>query len=77
MSWGTAGDALEGEYERDRRTTLDVLESCRQLEPCFQQSIQNVTVPGTEEAVMGAYYPHGTYMTKEEFEARKCWSASA
>jgi hypothetical protein len=78
MNWGTAGDALEGEYERDRRATLDVLVMRNQLSsPAFEQSIQNVTVPGTEESVMGAYYPHGTYMTRQGFEARKCWSAGA
>jgi hypothetical protein len=78
MNWGTAGDALEGEYERDRRSTLDVLVMRNQLSsPTFEQSVRNVAVPGTEEAVMGAYYPHGTYMTRQEFEARKCWSASA
>jgi len=29
-----------------------------------------VTKPGTEEAIMGPYYPKGYYTTKEEFEAQ-------
>jgi hypothetical protein len=76
MSWGTAGDALEG--EGDRRSTLDVLLMRNQLSsPTFAQSISKVIDPGTEETVMGAYYPRGVYMTRKEFETRKCWSANA
>ena len=77
LDWGTAGDALEGEYEAERRSTLDLLVMRNQLSsPTFEQSIEKVITPGTEEAVMGAYYPHGAYMTKQEFETRKCWSAN-
>jgi hypothetical protein len=78
LNWGTAGDAVGGAYEADRRSTLDVLLMRNQLSsPTFAQSIANVIAPGSEGEVMGAYYPHGTYMTKQEFEARKCWSANA
>jgi hypothetical protein len=78
LDWGTAGDALTGAYEANRRSTLDLLVMRNQLSsPTFEQSISKVTTPGTEEAVMGAYYPHGTYITKQEFEARKCWSANS
>ena len=78
LNWGTAGDALEGEYEAERRSTLDLLVMRNQLSsPTFEQSIEKVVTPGSEEEVMGAYYPHGTYMTKQEFEGRKCWSANA
>ena len=45
--------------------------------PTFAQSIEKVITPGSEEEVMGAYYPHGKYMTTQEFEGRKCWSASS
>jgi hypothetical protein len=31
-----------------------------------------VLVPGTEQQVMGDYYPQSTNMTKEEFEALGC-----
>jgi hypothetical protein len=78
MNWGTTGDALSGEYESDRRPTLDLLVMRNQLSnPTFEQSIEKVTTPGTEKAVMGAYYPTGTYMTQKEFEARKCPSADS
>ena len=71
MNWGTIGDA-EG------RPDLDALIMRNQLSnPTFEQSIEKVQHPGEEETVMGAYYPHGTYMTKQQFEGRKCWSANA
>ena len=77
LNWGTAGDALEGEYEAERRSTLDLLIMRNQLSnPTFEQSIEKVITPGSEQEVMGAYYPHGTYMTRQEFEARKCGSAN-
>ena len=37
--------------------------------PNWKQSQDHVTRPGTEEAVMGPYYPHGYYTTKADFEA--------
>ncbi len=43
----------------------------------FAQSIEEVAEPGTKEGVLGAYYPHGSYMTTQEFEARWCGGASA
>jgi hypothetical protein len=71
MDWGSAGDG-------QGRSALDLLVMRNQLSsPSFEQSIEKVTTPETEKAVMGAYYPTGTYMTKQEFEARKCWSASS
>ena len=39
-------------------------------DPDWAQSPNHVTKPGMEETVMGAYYPHGYYTTKAEFEAR-------
>lgn len=38
----------------------------------FEQAAQNVLVAGTEEEVMGEYYPRGEYMSTEEFEALGC-----
>jgi hypothetical protein len=35
----------------------------------WAESPENVTKPGDEEKVMGAYYPKGEYTTKEAFEA--------
>jgi hypothetical protein len=70
MDWGTTGDG-------HGRPTLDELVIRNQLSsPTFAQSIEAVTVPGTEREVMGAYYPTGTYETKQQFEGGRCWSAN-
>jgi hypothetical protein len=70
MNWGTAGDG-------HGRPTLDELVIRNQLSsPTFAQSIEAVTVPETEREVMGAYYPTGTYETKQVFEGGRCWSAN-
>ena len=71
MNWGTVGD-------KEGRSDLDLLTIRNQLSnPSFAQSIEKVQHPGEEEAVMGAYYPHGTYMTRQEFEARNCSKANS
>jgi hypothetical protein len=71
MNWGTAGDG-EG------RPDLDLLMLRNQVSnPTFAQSIANVAHPGEEEAVMGAYYPHGTYTDKEQYEASSSCEAAA
>ncbi len=78
LNWGAGGDDLEGEYAADNRPSLDTLVMRNQLSnPTFENSIEKVLTPGTEREVMGAYYPTSTYMTKQEFEGRKCFSASA
>lgn len=78
LNWGSGGDDLEGEYAADNRPSLDTLLMRNQLSnPTFAQSIEKVVTPGTEQEVMGAYYPTSNYMTQQEFEARKCWSANA
>jgi hypothetical protein len=41
-------------------------------DPSFAEGIDKVLVPGTEQAVMGEFYPTGRYMTPAEFEARGC-----
>jgi hypothetical protein len=71
MNWGTAGDG-EG------RPDLDLLMMRNQVSnPTFAQSIANVAHPGEEEAVMGAYYPHGTYTDKEQYESSSSCEAAA
>jgi hypothetical protein len=78
LDWGTGGDDLEGEYAADSRPSLDTLVMRNQLSnPAFAQSIEKAVTPGSEKEVMGAYYPTSTYMTTQEFEARRCFSASA
>lgn len=43
----------------------------------FTNAAQNVIVAGTEQEVMGDYYPIGTYYTKEEFEELGCPASSS
>ncbi|MBW2499074.1 MAG: hypothetical protein JRF61_17475 [Deltaproteobacteria bacterium] len=40
--------------------------------PNFAEAAQNILIAGTEEEVMGDFYPRGDYMSKAEFEARGC-----
>ncbi|MBS1676341.1 MAG: hypothetical protein JST08_03045 [Actinobacteria bacterium] len=64
LDWGTAGDG-------QGRPSLDLLIMRNQLSsPTFAQSIERITTPGTEQEVMGAYYPTTTYETTQEFEAK-------
>ena len=46
--------------------------------PSFAQAIQKVGEPGREQAVMGDYYPAGTYLPdKADFERRGCAGAAS
>jgi hypothetical protein len=66
MDWGTAGDG-------QGRSTLDLLAIREQLDsPTYAQGIDKITTPDTEQQVMGAHYPKGTYMTKSQFQKRSC-----
>ena len=38
----------------------------------FEHAIQNIRDPGTEEEVMGPYFPRSTYTSTAAFEARGC-----
>ncbi len=38
----------------------------------FHHAIQDTTTPGDEQAVLGAYYPRGTYTTKRAFQKKGC-----
>ena len=42
------------------------------LSPSFHHAVQNTTTPGDEKAVLGAYYPRGTYTTKAAFQKPGC-----
>ena len=66
MNWGTAGDG-------QGRATLDNLVIREQLDSTsYAQGIDKITTPDTEQRVMGAHYPKGTYMTKTQFQQRGC-----
>ena len=68
MNWGTNGD-WQG------RPTLDNLVIREQLDsPTYAQGIDKITTPDTEQHMMGAHYPKGTYMTKAQFQQRGCRS---
>ena len=38
----------------------------------FHHAIQDTTVPGDEQSVLGPYYPVGRYTTKSVFQKRGC-----
>jgi hypothetical protein len=40
--------------------------------PDWEQAPQKVTVPNTEAAIMGEYFPQSQYMSRTEFEALGC-----
>jgi hypothetical protein len=41
-------------------------------DPSWENAPQKVVTPGTEEAVMGEYFPRSRYLSKAEFEALGC-----
>jgi hypothetical protein len=41
-------------------------------DPTFTEAIDKVLTSGTEQQVMGDYYPEGTYLTAEQFEQHRC-----
>jgi hypothetical protein len=68
MDWTLKGDRIGDEF-------LDLFMIRNQLaNPDFAEAIQN-TVPGTEQEVMGPYYPQGTYMTPAQFDEQSSCTA--
>jgi len=67
IEWSPRGEGLD---TPQNRTDFGML-MMRIMAPSadWAESPSNVTKPGEEAAVMGAYYPKGEYMTKEAFEA--------
>lgn len=67
IEWSPRGEGIEGP---GNRTDFGML-MMRIMAPSadWAESPANVTKPGDEEKVMGAYYPKGEYTTKEAFEA--------
>lgn len=68
MDWTRKGDGITGGH--DRLINLSIRQQLPA--PSFAQSVDKVLTPGTEKAVMGDYYPVGTYTTKAEFQKRGC-----
>jgi hypothetical protein len=67
IDWGT-GEGLDD--PRDRKDWGMLLMRFMVCHPGWDNSPAKATKPGTEEAVMGSYYPKGYYTTKAEFEAK-------
>ncbi len=67
IEWSPRGEGIDGP---GNRTDFGML-MMRIMAPSedWAESPANVTKPGDEEMVMGAYYPKGEYTTKEAFEA--------
>jgi hypothetical protein len=66
LDWGPNGDGA-GDPDYGLLILRNML-----VDPDFEHAIQNVQRPGEEQAVMGPYFPHSGYSTREEFEARGC-----
>jgi hypothetical protein len=67
MDWGP-GEGLDD--PRDRKDWGMLLMRFMVCHKDWQDSPCKVSKPGTEEAVMGPYYPRGYYTTKAEFESK-------
>jgi hypothetical protein len=67
LEWSPLGEGLDDPQNRPDFGMLMI----RMMLPAtgWADSPANITEPGTAEAVMGAYYPRGEYMTKAAFEA--------
>jgi hypothetical protein len=68
MSWGPRGEGLDDPSNRADFGMLIIRMMANN--PTWASSPDKVTVPGTEEAVMGPYLPRGYYTTTTEFEAK-------
>jgi hypothetical protein len=68
MDWTLKGDGI-GDQFLDMFMVRNMLSN-----PDFAESIQNTT-PGTEQEVMGPYYPVGSYMTPAEFDEQSSCTA--
>ncbi|WP_313954075.1 DUF1254 domain-containing protein [Accumulibacter sp.] len=67
IEWSPRGEGIPGPKNRTDFGMLMLRIMANS--PDWQQSPNHVTEPGTEETVMGPYYPRGEYTTKAAFEA--------
>lgn len=68
IKWSPRGEGLDD--PRNRADFGMLLLRIMRNNPTWKQRPDNITKPGTGEAVMGPYFPKGYYTTKEEFEAK-------
>jgi hypothetical protein len=66
LRWGERGDGVG-----DRDYGLLIMRNML-VSPRFARAIQRVEQPGTEQQVMGPYFPRTSYATKSAFESRGC-----
>ena len=73
LSWSAKGDGFSIIPERLDNET-DALLIMRNMLPAadFENTVQNTSTPGDEEAVMGEFFPTVQYFTKDEFESLGC-----
>ncbi len=64
IPWPVRGDG-DGHLDDGLLIVRNMLPS-----PGFHHAIQDTTVPGDERAVLGPYYPQGTYTTRAAFDRR-------
>ncbi len=67
MEWSPRGEGLDDPSNRPDFGMLVI--RYQHTNPDWRQSPTKVVEPGTEEAVMGPYFPRGRYMDKATFEA--------
>jgi hypothetical protein len=68
LEWSPRGEGLDD--PRNRADFGMLMMRIMANNPTWAQSPKKVTKPGTEEAVMGPYYPRGEYTDKATFEAK-------
>lgn len=68
IEWSPRGEGIDGPKNRTDFGMLML--RIMATNPTWKERPDNVTKPGMEEAVMGAYFPKGEYTTKEAFEAK-------
>jgi hypothetical protein len=67
MNWSARGEGLDD--PRNRPDFGMLIMRFMANNPTWANSPDKVLAPGSESAVMGAYYPRGYYTTKAEFES--------
>jgi hypothetical protein len=66
LDWGERGDAA-GRPDYGLLVLRNMLPA-----DAFAQAVQRVAKPGSEESVMGPYFPRGEYAARAAFESRGC-----
>lgn len=67
IQWSPRGEGLDD--PRNRADFGMLILRIMGNNPNWKERPDNIQDPGTEEAVMGAYFPKGYYTTKEQFDA--------